>query len=87
MHERNGRRIAAVTVALIAALTWANAASAAGAVNISSRQTLSTPNTVYRLTANRNIEKGIATGSSYGSNYTFRGTNCQTANNENGPQG
>ena len=35
MHERNVRRIVAVTVALVAALTWASAATAAGAVNIS----------------------------------------------------
>ena len=51
MHKRSVRRIAAVTVALVAALTWASVASAAGAVNISSCQTLSTPNTVYKLTA------------------------------------
>ena len=52
MLERNVRRIVAVTVALVAALTWASAATAAGAVNISSCQTLSSPNTVYTLTAN-----------------------------------
>ena len=52
MHERNVRRIAAVTVTLIAALTWASVASAAGAVNIASCQTLGTSNTVYKLTAN-----------------------------------
>lgn len=51
MHKRSVRRMAAVTVALGAALTWASGASAAGAVNISSCQTLSTPNTVYKLTA------------------------------------
>ena len=52
MHKRNVRRIAAVTVTLVAALTWASVASAAGAVNISSCQTLSTSNTVYKLTTN-----------------------------------
>jgi hypothetical protein len=52
MHERNVRRIAAVTVPFIALLTWASVASAAGAVNIASCQTLSTPNTVYKLTTN-----------------------------------
>jgi hypothetical protein len=52
MHERSVRRIAAVTTALVAALTWASAASAAGVVNISSCRTLSTPNTIYKLTAN-----------------------------------
>ena len=52
MRKRNVRRIAAVTVALVAALTWASAASAAGVVNISSCRTLSTPNTIYKLTAN-----------------------------------
>jgi hypothetical protein len=41
-----------MTVALVAALTWASVASAVGAVNISSCQTLSTPNTVYKLTTN-----------------------------------
>jgi len=52
MHERNVRRIAAVTVTLVAALGWASLAGAAGAVDISSCQPLSTPNTVYKLTAN-----------------------------------
>jgi parallel beta-helix repeat protein len=51
MHERSVRRPAAVTFALVAALTWASVAGAAGAVNIASCQTLSTPNTVYNLTA------------------------------------
>jgi hypothetical protein len=51
MHERTVRRIAGVTVAVVTALTWVSVASAAGAVNISSCQTLSTPNTVYKLTA------------------------------------
>jgi hypothetical protein len=52
MHERNVRRMVAVTVASVAAFTWASVASAAGAVNISSCQTLSTSNTVYKVTAN-----------------------------------
>jgi hypothetical protein len=52
MHTRNVRRSAAVTVALIAALTWASVAGAAGVINVSSCQTLSTPNTVYKLIAN-----------------------------------
>ena len=52
MLEQNVRRMIAVTIALVAALTWASAATAAGAVNISSCQTLSSPNTVYNLTAN-----------------------------------
>ena len=51
MHNRSVRRTAAVTVALVAALTWVSVASAAGALNITSCQTLSTPNAVYKLTA------------------------------------
>jgi hypothetical protein len=51
-HEQSVRHAAAMTVALVAALTWASVASAVGAVNISSCQTLSTPNTVYKLTTN-----------------------------------
>ena len=51
MHKRSVWRMAAVTVATVAALIWASAASAAGAVYISSCQTLSTSNAVYKLTA------------------------------------
>ncbi len=50
MHKRSVGRIGAMSIALGAALAWADGANAAGAVNISSCQTLSTPNTVYRLT-------------------------------------
>ena len=51
MHKRSVRRITGVTVATVAALAWVSVASAAGALNITSCQTLSTPNTVYKLTA------------------------------------
>ena len=51
MATRTVRRLTTVTLALAAALTWAPAAHAAGAVNIDSCQTLSIPNTVYKLTA------------------------------------
>jgi hypothetical protein len=43
-------RIALMAVAIVTALAGADRASAAGAVNIDSCQTLSIPNTVYKLT-------------------------------------
>jgi parallel beta-helix repeat protein len=52
MPTRTVRRLTTVTLALAAALTWVSAAHAAGTVNIDSCQTLSIPNTVYKLTAN-----------------------------------
>lgn len=50
MPTRTVRRLAAVTLALAAALTWLPAAHAAGVVNIDSCQILSIPNTTYKLT-------------------------------------
>jgi hypothetical protein len=47
---RNVRSFAAAAVAVIATMAWVSIASAAGAVNIAACQTLSTPNTVYKLT-------------------------------------
>src|SRR6185369_3997582 len=44
-------RLALMAVATVTALAGADRASAGGAVNIDSCQTLSTPNTTYRLTA------------------------------------
>jgi hypothetical protein len=51
MSKRTLWSIATVAIAMIAVPAWATGASAAGAVNISSCQTLSIPNTVYKLTA------------------------------------
>jgi hypothetical protein len=51
MPTRTVRRLTTMTLALAATLTWVPAAHAAGAVNIDSCQTLSTANTVYKLTA------------------------------------
>src|SRR5215510_3502177 len=52
MTPRRVRHLAAVAIALLSALAvWATDAHA-GAVNISTCQTLGTPNTVYKLTAN-----------------------------------
>jgi Right handed beta helix region len=45
------RRLCATILAVVAALAWAPAAHAAGVVNISACQTLSIPNTTYKLTA------------------------------------
>jgi len=50
MPTRTVRRLAAVTLALAAALTWLPAAHAAGVVNIDSCQFLTTPGTTYKLT-------------------------------------
>jgi hypothetical protein len=47
---RTVQRLTTMTLALAAALTCVSAAHAAGAVNIDSCQTLSIPNTVYKLT-------------------------------------
>jgi hypothetical protein len=51
MHKRSVGRLAAATIAVGAALAWANGAHADGVVNISTCQFLDTPNTVYKLTA------------------------------------
>lgn len=52
MTPRRVRHLAAVALAPLFALSvWATDARAASAVNISTCQTLSTPNTVYKLTA------------------------------------
>ena len=50
MPTRTVRRLAAVTLALAAALTWLPAAHAAGVINIDSCQFLTTPGTTYKLT-------------------------------------
>jgi parallel beta-helix repeat protein len=52
MSKRTVRSIVAVGIAMIAVPAWVTGASAAGAVNISTCQTLNIANTVYKLTAN-----------------------------------
>jgi Right handed beta helix region len=58
MRDLHRRRMAIVAGTLLAALAFARAADAQGVINITSCQTLSIPNTVYRLTADLSSSGG-----------------------------